>query len=248
MTEHFALHRSAACRSAACEDVQALRLKCRLKRSCTRHGKTPVADEKKYLRAILRETRESMPAKLVAQASACVQSAFLTADFYHAARAIVLYSALGNEVSTDLILHNAIDSGRAVFYPRLERDAGKLAICPVASRMDLAPGAYGILEPATSPIEIASMPPCTVVVPGLAFTREGARLGRGGGHYDRLIAALPLHAITVGLAYSFQLLDHLPQSASDRRLSFVVTESAIHLAPDTIRRESGLREQGGNPR
>jgi 5-formyltetrahydrofolate cyclo-ligase len=207
-----------------------------------------VADEKKYLRAILRETRESMPAKLVAPASARVQSAFLDADFYRAARAIVLYSSLGNEVSTDLILCDAIDSGCATFYPRLDRDTDTLALCRVAGRADLVPGAYGILEPATPSIDIASMPPYTVVVPGLAFTPAGERLGRGGGHYDRLIAELPPHAITVGLAYSFQLLDHLPQSASDRRLSFVVTESAIYPAPENVRRESGLREQGGNPR
>src|SRR5580658_2611835 len=237
MTEHFALGRSAACRSAACEDVRTLRLKCRLKRSCTRPWQTPVADEKKYLRAILRETRESMPAQFAAQASACVQSAFLDADFYRASRAIVLHSALGNEVSTDLILRNAVASGRAIFYPRLDRETDTLALCQVAGRADLAPGAYGILEPATRSIDIASMPPCTVVVPGLAFTREGARIGRGGGHYDRLTAELPHHAITVGLAYSFQLLDHLPQSALDRRLSFVVTESAIYPAPENVRRE-----------
>ena len=207
-----------------------------------------MADEKKYLRAILRETRDAITAQHAAHASACVQSTFLGADFYRTAHAIVLYAALGNEVSSDLIRDDALAGGRVVFYPRLNRAANSLELCRIESRADLRPGAYGILEPATPSIATASMPPGVVVVPGLAFTREGQRLGRGGGHYDRLIAALPPHAITVGLAYSFQLLDHLPRDGWDQRLSFVVTESAIHPAPESIRRESGLGEQGGNPR
>jgi len=208
----------------------------------------PLADEKKYFRAILKETRESIATSFAAQASARIQATLLDADFYHASRTVVLYSPLGKEVSTDLICDDALAAGRLVFYPRLDRRSDTLSLCPVGSRSGLMPGAYGILEPATPSIETASLPQCVVVVPGLAFTREGERIGRGGGHYDRLIAALPPHAITVGLAYSFQLLDTVPQSAWDRRLSFVVTESAIYPAPDPIRRESGLREEGGNPR
>jgi len=217
----------------------------------TRHGKTPLADEKKYLRAILKDSREAMTASLAAQASLRVQSAFLGAGFYRDSRAIILYAPLGNEVSTGLIFDDALAAGHAIFYPRLNRTTAALELCQVESRADFAAGAYGILEPVTPAIEAASLPPCVVVVPGLAFTRRGERIGRGGGHYDRLLAELSRvapHAIKVGLAYSFQLLDQLPQAAWDRRLSFVVTESAIYPAPDAVWRESGLRTQGGNPR
>jgi 5-formyltetrahydrofolate cyclo-ligase len=211
----------------------------------------PLADEKKYLRAILKETRESMAASLAASFSARVRSVFLHTDFYRQAQAIVLYSALANEVSTDLILDDALAAGRAVFYPRLDRARNSLALCKVESRSDLAPGAYGIFEPGTAAIDIASLPTSVVMVPGIAFTMDGERIGRGGGHYDRLlaeVAEIAPHAISVGLAYSFQLLDHIPQSGVDRRLNFVVTESAIYPAPDAIWRESGVRTQGGNPR
>jgi 5-formyltetrahydrofolate cyclo-ligase len=205
-----------------------------------------VADEKKYIRAILTETRASMTAKHAAALSACVQAAFLDSDEYRAARAVVLYCAFGNEVSTDRIFDAAIASGRAIFFPRVAGDA--LSICEVKSRSDLRPGAYGILEPGTASIDAATLPPCVVAVPGVAFTRFGERIGRGGGHYDRMLAEIPPHAITVGLAYSFQLLDRVAQSEHDRRLNFVVTESAIYPAPALEWRESGLRSQGGIPR
>ena len=189
-----------------------------------------------------------MTAKLAAALSARVQSALLGAAFYHDSRAIVLYSALGNEVSTEQIFDDALAAGREVFYPRLDHARHTLSLCKVESRSDLVPGAYGILEPETPSMDIASLPPCVVVVPGVAFTREGERIGRGGGHYDRMLAEFPAHAIRVGLAYSFQLLDRIAQSQWDQRLNFVVTESAIYPAPDAIWRESGVRSQGGIPR
>jgi 5-formyltetrahydrofolate cyclo-ligase len=112
----------------------------------------------------------------------------------------------------------------------------------------LTPGAHGILEPKTSPVDLSSMPRCIIVVPGVAFTSRGARLGRGGGHYDRLLAELSPQAIKVGLAYSFQLLDDIPQSGWDQRLNFVVTESAIYPALEVARHDGGVRAQGGIPR
>jgi 5-formyltetrahydrofolate cyclo-ligase len=208
----------------------------------------PVADEKKYLRAILQDTRESLTASFAKASSSRVQSAFLHTDSYRASKAVVLYSALGREVSTDTILADALATGREVFFPRLDRARNALSLCKVESRSDLAPGAYGILEPQTPAIDSSSLPPFLVLVPGVAFTMRGERMGRGGGHYDRLLAELPQHAITVGLAYSFQLLDDIPQAEWDRRLNFVVTETAIYPAPDEIWRESGIRAQGGYPR
>jgi 5-formyltetrahydrofolate cyclo-ligase len=211
----------------------------------------PVADEKKYLRALLKETRESLTPDFAGASSARVQSAFLHTQFYRQSAAVVLYSALGREVSSDAIFADALASGRPVFYPRLDRTRNALALCRVHSRSELSPGAYGILEPETPAIDIASLPPSVVVVPGVAFSRSCERVGRGGGHYDRLLAELSEvapHAITVGLAYSFQLLDRVPQSEWDRRLNFVVTESAIYPAPESIGREGGIRAEGGIPR
>jgi 5-formyltetrahydrofolate cyclo-ligase len=208
----------------------------------------PVADEKKYLRAILKDTRESLTASFAKESSSRVHSLFLHTDFYRASKAVVLYSALGREVATDTILTDALAAGREVFFPRLDRARNALSLCQVESRSDLAPGAYGILEPETPAIDVACLPQCLMVLPGLAFTMRGERMGRGGGHYDRLLAEIPRHAITVGLAYSFQLLDDIPQAEWDRRLNFVVTETAIYPAPDEIWRESGIRAQGGYPR
>ena len=191
---------------------------------------TTVADEKKNLRAIMIACRDALPGERAAAMSELVERQVLASESYIDASAIVLYAAIGNEVSTDLIQTDTLRSGRAVFYPRVQ--AGTIVARRIHDRAELARGAYGILEPPASAevLDSKSFTKILVCVPGVAFGLEGQRLGRGGGHYDRFIGQLGREAITVGLAYSFQLLDRIPETGLDRRLNFIVTESDVHRA------------------
>ena len=65
-----------------------------------------------------------------------------------------------------------------------------------------------------------------ILVPGLAFTADGLRLGRGGGYYDRLLASLPPHTRTIGVCFATQLVAALPTEPHDWRVQRVVSESA----------------------
>jgi 5-formyltetrahydrofolate cyclo-ligase len=193
---------------------------------------TTVADEKKNLRAIMIACRDALPGGRAAAMSESVERRVLASEFYRDASAIVLYAAIGNEVSTDRILSDALASGRAVFYPRLDTATGAIVARRIRDRAELADGAYRIPEPPASAdaLDRKSFAKVLVCVPGVAFGLEGQRLGRGGGHYDRFIGQLGGEAITVGLAYSFQLLDRIPETGLDRRLNFIVTESDVHRA------------------
>ena len=66
-----------------------------------------------------------------------------------------------------------------------------------------------------------------LLVPGLAFTRDGHRLGRGGGYYDRLLAQCPPHTRTLGVCFATQLVTDLPVEPHDRRVQRVITESHL---------------------
>ncbi|MFC0204905.1 5-formyltetrahydrofolate cyclo-ligase [Novosphingobium soli] len=94
---------------------------------------------------------------------------------------------------------------------------------------ELAPGPWRALQPRESGAPVV---PDLVVVPLLAFTADGQRLGQGGGHYDRWLAAHP-HVPAIGLAWDCQLVDQLPVEAHDRPLSAVVTPTRIYQAERT---------------
>jgi 5-formyltetrahydrofolate cyclo-ligase len=90
----------------------------------------------------------------------------------------------------------------------------------------LASGVWGIREPRP---EARPLDPDVLLVPLLAFDRDGARLGYGGGYYDLTLAQLRSHklVIAVGFAYAIQEVDHVPTTARDAMLDLVLTEREV---------------------
>lgn len=86
-------------------------------------------------------------------------------------------------------------------------------------------GAFGIPEPSSDAPELVPQALDAVVVPGIAFTRDGFRLGQGGGFYDRYLARIRSDALVVGVCYSWQVVDALPTEAHDMTMTHVVTET-----------------------
>ena len=101
---------------------------------------------------------------------------------------------------------------------------GSYALESYSQKTTLISGPMGILEPdpkGSVPRDSGSVPKVWIV-PGLAFTRTGARLGYGGGWYDRLLSAADPLAIFLGVAYPFQIVEELPSEPHDIRLTDVV--------------------------
>ena len=90
---------------------------------------------------------------------------------------------------------------------------------------DLVTGHYGLYQPSKdsyTPISPAEID--LVVVPGVAFTEHGVRLGRGGGYYDTFLKGLPRETATVGIAFALQLVAELPQCGHDAPVTKLITE------------------------
>jgi 5-formyltetrahydrofolate cyclo-ligase len=208
-----------------------------------------VADEKKYFREILKECRTRLSKTWVAASSQKVQRRLLASDYYRRAATVALYAASNHEVETEVIFADALASGRRVLFPRVVREHNELSMVLVNDRAELQRGAFNLLEPTGAEIvPVTELGLALICVPGVAFSRAGQRLGRGGGYYDRLLADVTPQAVTAGLAYSFQVLDWLPETPGDRRLDLIVTESALHSAGGTPRPAWERTDQGGVPR
>ncbi|HEX2748024.1 MAG TPA: 5-formyltetrahydrofolate cyclo-ligase [Verrucomicrobiales bacterium] len=154
--------------------------------------------------------------------SAALRGHLLSSDRWREAGTVMLFAALRYE--PDLIpLIEAAPEKRLVF-PALENDL--IVARAVHSPGDLEPAGHGIREPA--PKRCPALPPQEidlVLVPGLGFGRDGSRLGRGRGHYDRFLTTLPDTALLCGTAFQCQLSDALPAEGHDIPMHALLTEN-----------------------
>jgi 5-formyltetrahydrofolate cyclo-ligase len=145
------------------------------------------------------------------------------------ARTLALYAPLGTEVDSGEIALRAAARGARVVYPRTVRGDRRLAFAR-ADACELVPGMLGALEPPAGAPDVALEEIDCVVVPGVAFSAEGLRLGRGGGYYDATLARMP-RAFRVGVAFDAQIVPELPREPHDVPLDAIVTEARLLLFP-----------------
>lgn len=128
------------------------------------------------------------------------------------------YAAIGDEPDILPLLAEADRQGRTVALPRI--GTGRtLSFAPWRPDVALVRGPLGIAQPAAA----GAVAPTVLLVPLVGFDRGGARLGQGGGYYDRWFAAHP-HATRIGIAWSVQEAADLPVDAWDMPLHAVATE------------------------
>jgi 5-formyltetrahydrofolate cyclo-ligase len=184
---------------------------------------------KSQLRIALRGLRQNLHPDLVKQDSARIRERLLELEQIRAARSVMLYLPTRGEVDTWPLLDHFWALGIEVLLPRCRAEQpGVMDIFAVTSSRDFGPGCFGLIEP--HPLQARPVPaprPDVILVPALAFDRQGYRLGFGGGYYDRFLPTLIHAPLLIGLAYRFQVLDRLPFDPWDCPVHLVVTPDQV---------------------
>jgi 5-formyltetrahydrofolate cyclo-ligase len=173
----------------------------------------------------MREQLAALNAAQVRAASASVWERLAVLPAFAEAQRVLVYVSTGREVETQGLIQQLLALGRRVCVPQFDEPRQRYLASELRDfAADLAPGRFGILEPraaAVRPVPVEQL--SAVLVPGLAFTRVGARLGRGLGYFDRILSGAT--GRRVGLAYAFQVVETLPTQAHDMAVDYVVTET-----------------------
>ena len=186
-----------------------------------------MAAEKAAWRGRFRAARRAAPASALSQASGQIAARLrpvVGAALAERGGAVALFWPLPGEVDLRPLAAGLRRAGVAVALPAVAGPR-RLAWRAFGGADGLVDGPWGLREPPATAAAVAPGGLAVVVVPGLAFGRDGSRLGYGAGFYDAALARTP--ALAVGVAVSSALVDAVPTEPHDRALDAVVTEREV---------------------
>lgn len=172
----------------------------------------------------MRAKRRALTAEELDTYSARIRKSLFTLGCVKNAKTICTFISAFKEPDTISIMRRLWKTGCHVIVPISDTETNTLSLSYIDSMNGLTKGAYGILEP--SAVKNADENIIDIIlVPGLAFDRNGGRIGFGKGYYDRLLTSS--NAIKIGLCYDFQLSDKIPTENHDVPMDYIITEKEI---------------------
>ena len=174
--------------------------------------------DKKLLRQSIKQKKREMTAEQIESASARLGQMLSECDLYQQAETVYFYLPYNQEVRTVPMVQRAFEEGKRVAVPKIYGD--EMRFIYISDFTGIEKSSCGIPEPvADGPV--ADDLTALVLMPGLAFDKQGNRVGYGGGFYDKFLQAEPNHP-TVALCYDFQLFDKLETDDYDIPVDLVL--------------------------
>ena len=193
-----------------------------------------VAEQKSELRKEARLVRSAMDEKTLAEISARICQSISSLPEFKNADALFCYSALSGEILTDGIVELAKSCGKAIAFPKCRPD-GNMDFLRVLNDAEMSVGAFGINEPKPSckTVSLSDFSNVLCILPGLAFGKDGHRIGYGKGFYDKYFMSKTDGITPLGICPHTLLKKSVPHEAFDVCADIIVTEQEVERIEKT---------------
>lgn len=180
------------------------------------------AAEKARIRRKMRSALARLSSSAKSDAAAALVGRLLSSDEFGRSQFIGMYVPIAKwEIDIAKAIAAGLNQGKNIALPRWNEAAKEYEFASIKQWSQLSPGRFGILEPCAKCPKVRENFLDVVFVPGLAFSLDGGRLGRGTGFYDRLLQ--DVRSLRCGIAYECQLLDALPSAPWDQKMERILT-------------------------
>jgi len=186
-----------------------------------------IKEEKQRIRCEMRKLRRNLPESLVTSWSKQIADYFCSWSIYQQCKSIMFYLAMPDEVQTEQMIKDALRLGKQVCVPLLGEKHGEMTAAEITSIDELIVGKYGLKMPNQETARLI-LPSSIqmVVVPAVAFDRNGNRLGLGAGYYDRFLPKA-INSVLIGMTWECQLANILPDEEHDIKMQYLMTEHGL---------------------
>jgi 5-formyltetrahydrofolate cyclo-ligase len=179
------------------------------------------------IRKKLLALREQLAPDIRNACSEAISARIVKLEIYRQADAVLGYMNFGAEFASEFWIQQVLADGKRLALPRVNRHTNQLDLYWVDDlENQLESGLWGIREPVVERCErLATLNEVEfALLPGVAFTRDGARLGYGGGYYDKLLALMTDRPALVAAAFALQIVERIPQEETDVKVEWIITE------------------------
>ncbi|MDP3097932.1 MAG: 5-formyltetrahydrofolate cyclo-ligase [Syntrophales bacterium] len=192
--------------------------------------------DKRGIRKRIMTLRNAMPLEAIAAKSCEIVRRLKELQEIRESSTLMVFLSFGSEVVTDGLIVWGWEAGKRIVVPFCHPESRELTPCLLGDFAELETGHYGIREPkADRLIPVPREEIDAVLIPAVAFDRQGRRVGYGGGYYDRFLPEIP-RAARIGAAFACQIVAEIPPDPHDVPADRIVTEDELILA--------GIRSSG----
>lgn len=188
---------------------------------------TALKRRKAEMRSLVLRQREQLDSAAHALLSVAIMQRLAAMPEYRCASTVLAYMNFGTEFASRAWAQRVLEDGKQLFLPKVDGVGKQLELYRVQDLSgQLRQSVWGIDEPVPERcerlIELNAVE--FALLPGVAFARDGARLGYGGGYYDKLLARMERRPVLVAAAFALQLVPAIPQEDTDVKVDWIVTE------------------------
>ncbi|MDO5517647.1 MAG: 5-formyltetrahydrofolate cyclo-ligase [Clostridium sp.] len=187
-----------------------------------------ISNKKKQIRQDILKIRRGMDIEKKLDCDKSIEEKFFESSFYKQAENIFIYISYDSEINTKSMINRAIKEGKNIYVPRTEFSTKLMNAVKINNFENLIESRYGILEPKKDEPFINPNDLDLIVVPGVAFDKDGGRIGYGAGYYDRYFKRInkenKSRITKLALVYDFQIIDKVPSDEEDVSIDAVLTE------------------------
>ena len=186
--------------------------------------------QKQAIRKTILAAREALTSAERAHLSQKIIQRIVAMPEYQCATSVLAYMNFGSEFGGALCAAQVLQDGKHLLLPRVNRASGELELYRVDDlETQLQQGSWGIAEPVPARCERLMELNAVefALLPGVGYARDGARLGYGGGFYDKLLARMKPHPVLVAAAFTLQIVAEIPQEITDVKVDWIVTEHEL---------------------
>lgn len=193
-------------------------------------------DKKELRKSVLKE-RSGLSQEEYRTLSESVCKRLTALNLYKKANTVFAYAAIRNEICCDILIEKAMKDGKKVALPKVLSSDGsnEMQFFYINEESALSSGFMGICEPEEDYANLAIPSEKTLIVlPGIAFDRNFARIGYGKGFYDRYLSLYSENTQSVAVCYDFQLFDEIPTDKHDIPADAIVTPTETLLRKNIL--------------